>query len=616
MNSNRRIGNYNYLKAYFPLNNHTDDVSGNENPSGVVTGATYAISPFGNTFASFDGTNDVILFSSLNTSFSGDFTICGWMFSTDMSAGAYNCILNLAQATSTGLNIGISSTTRKLQLDNSGGPTSTITSVPVIADGVPHHFAVVRIGTTYYLYLDGVLQGTTGGTAPTYTRLFVGESSAGVQDLNGKVGGIRIYNIALTGDEILCIYNSPFQKIISVQEPMNELPEINTSLKMAYLNNKTIGTAQDYSESYNAATATAVGWAPVGGRFNGTTSTIGAGASNVSDSDGTVAVTVSTTDLAQAGTFIFNKVATGTNRYYIRILNQALEVYRNGLANIVTLTSSVAADRKYRVVMTWSNGVLRGYLDGQFIGSIAFTPAGTSDGNSNIGSTGAASFFSGTIEDFELYNVAKDSTWVSTDFAKRVPDSSLILHLINGDTDLSRFKRALVNTSTNIGYPMTFNGTSSTIAFGTGIVAAAAGTAIITFKLNVKDGTNRTLVDFGGSGSSGFLIFSNSSSDVLSINYGNGSSLSTLTTSINTNQVYQVAVTWSGSNIFYYLNGVLQNSATNAVLTTVATTVQRIGNQSSQTRFHSGNIYEVKLFDEKKSVSYIENYYLKTRGYY
>ncbi len=86
--------------------------------------------------------------------------------------------------------------------DNDGGPVNSISTSTAKNDGQWHHAAATRSGTTYALYVDGVLIGTdTGGTAPAYRQLYAG-SRGGTLGFFGVYDDARIYSRALSATEI------------------------------------------------------------------------------------------------------------------------------------------------------------------------------------------------------------------------------------------------------------------------------------------------------------------------------------------------------------------------------------------------------------------------------
>ncbi|MEM1324795.1 MAG: LamG-like jellyroll fold domain-containing protein [Bacteroidota bacterium] len=159
-----------------------------------------------NNVLDFDGVNDRVELGSFSF-YQDEFTIEGWMNSTDNSGGAF--LFHVTNGTGTA--IGIQRTGNSLGAfirnppSNSGG--ASIIGIDTPFDGNWHHFAMVKSSDNrIYLYIDGVLQGNSnpigdfgtnvydvilGYNAPTSPRYY-----------DGQLDEIRLWNIARTGTEI------------------------------------------------------------------------------------------------------------------------------------------------------------------------------------------------------------------------------------------------------------------------------------------------------------------------------------------------------------------------------------------------------------------------------
>ena len=78
-----------------------------------------------------------------------------------------------------------------------------------VMDGQWHHIVggINRATGTSFIYADGVLEGTNGsasGNIRTATELRIGVS--GNENLQGEIDDVRIYNKALSGEEIEALY--------------------------------------------------------------------------------------------------------------------------------------------------------------------------------------------------------------------------------------------------------------------------------------------------------------------------------------------------------------------------------------------------------------------------
>lgn len=87
-----------------------------------------------------------------------------------------------------------------------------IRSTQVITDNVWHHFAVTYDGATATIYIDGTLDvsGSRSGTIEhTDDRVFIGNNSDHwTRYFDGGLDDVRIYNRALSEDEVLQLYNN------------------------------------------------------------------------------------------------------------------------------------------------------------------------------------------------------------------------------------------------------------------------------------------------------------------------------------------------------------------------------------------------------------------------
>jgi hypothetical protein len=114
-------------------------------------------------------------------------------------------LVDLATADGVGLQITIDREGR-VGIDNSGGPSGEVKDTIPSNDGAWHHVAAVRTGTTYRLYVDGRDCGSVTGTAPAYTRLFVGRRADGQSLYEGSIDEVQVYTRSLGPAEILELY--------------------------------------------------------------------------------------------------------------------------------------------------------------------------------------------------------------------------------------------------------------------------------------------------------------------------------------------------------------------------------------------------------------------------
>jgi hypothetical protein len=206
------------LVAYYPFNNNANDESGNGN-DGTNNSATLTTDRFGNTNSaySFDGTGNNITFGNgASLQISDDITVCTWVKLNTTTHG--QVIVNKYSGSSIG-DAGwlIETYPNGTALFNVRTPTTALTSsggTISLFDSSWHFVVGQREGTSLRIYVDGIFNSSaTGpsGTIANSTNLTAGVQSNLPNDpsafCNGRIDDIRIYNRALTENEIDSLYH-------------------------------------------------------------------------------------------------------------------------------------------------------------------------------------------------------------------------------------------------------------------------------------------------------------------------------------------------------------------------------------------------------------------------
>jgi len=190
------------LIAQWSADGTTEDAVG-DNDGGVLhNGATYAPGKFGQAF-SFDGVDDY--FSAPSTGLptgNEDRTLSLWMTGSEF----VNFQSFLA-------GYGDFSTTQAYVLGTTGAAPffsqwgQSVNGTPLQTDHW-YHVAVTNVGDDVTLYVDGVAvaTGTLSINTPLGTNFIAGGSSAGA--LHGEVDDIRVYDHALTAEEVQSLYDA------------------------------------------------------------------------------------------------------------------------------------------------------------------------------------------------------------------------------------------------------------------------------------------------------------------------------------------------------------------------------------------------------------------------
>jgi hypothetical protein len=152
----------------------------------------------------FDGSNDYVADGSLDATYTGNLTLTLW-FNTSATQLLQARMAELGQTAGNGIQPSMA-TNGTVLFDNSGGPTSSVSTSTAKNDGKWHFLAITRSSTTYSLYLDNEFIGSSGGTAPTYTKFYLGSGISNA-NFNGTIDQVKIYNYARTTTQLAFDYN-------------------------------------------------------------------------------------------------------------------------------------------------------------------------------------------------------------------------------------------------------------------------------------------------------------------------------------------------------------------------------------------------------------------------
>jgi hypothetical protein len=160
----------------------------------------------------FDGIDDGVQLPAAVSRAAGDFTISMWVNVTTVEAYVY-CYTEGSTISNTPfivLGLGASSQLWFSMRDNTVSVVSISGAVPTA--GVWYHLTVTRSGNVFTFYINGVSVDTktTAINAITVNSFYLGKfvrASESAQ-FNGVIDEVRIYNRALTQDEITDIYNN------------------------------------------------------------------------------------------------------------------------------------------------------------------------------------------------------------------------------------------------------------------------------------------------------------------------------------------------------------------------------------------------------------------------
>lgn len=199
------------LIARYSGDNTAIDATGNGH-DGTVTGATFTPGVFGDAF-SFDGMGDIVVVPASTELEPPEFSIALWVQSalenhlrvlidSTHGAGQAGWALQINQANNISFAHGNGSTFPEMVL------------AAGLDDGEFHHIAATFDGSTMKLYVDGGTPATlayTGTPAPSGRDIQIGHSPVLGRPFQGALDEIRIYNHALSPEEVA--------RLVSVPEP-------------------------------------------------------------------------------------------------------------------------------------------------------------------------------------------------------------------------------------------------------------------------------------------------------------------------------------------------------------------------------------------------------------
>lgn len=212
------------LVAYYPFNGNAKDESGNAY-HGTVHGATLAKDRFNkmNSVYDFDGNNDYIELPSNPGIINQVQTTSFWVyFNNNLGSGSqYERNYIIAKSHDTGYERDIFMRDKDNRIVNSFGTSSSSKSdlftKTIFSSDQWYHVVYVRTYTTNTVYVNGNFDNSntySGYSISNNDRLYIGHfyASGGCcywqyRFMNGKIDDIRIYNRALSADEVKAIYN-------------------------------------------------------------------------------------------------------------------------------------------------------------------------------------------------------------------------------------------------------------------------------------------------------------------------------------------------------------------------------------------------------------------------
>jgi hypothetical protein len=202
----------NGLVAYYPFNGNANDASGNGNNANSIQ-ATLCADRLGeaNSAYSFNGVNNFIGFTNVPTSQIDNWTITAWVEPASLNQLGIAVAMGFDDGNSgNGYSFGI--------FNNNTSPGNLLSAIFGNVGGVSSGFIFTSTNQWYQIvmsrnsgmtsfYVNGALQpdGTTKSPqTPTFFRI---GSDTGIRFFNGAIDDVRIYNRALSANEVTQLYS-------------------------------------------------------------------------------------------------------------------------------------------------------------------------------------------------------------------------------------------------------------------------------------------------------------------------------------------------------------------------------------------------------------------------
>jgi hypothetical protein len=164
----------------------------------------------------FDGTNDYVdLGTTPFLSATADFTITSWINPSSLTASSYHEIFSQGNSSTTDQAFRFAAWDQKLHFSSINDADNSVEDIfgSTLSTGAWQHVAITKSGSNYTLYLNGRIDATdievTSGTY-TFNTVRIGAitRTSTVEFWNGLIDDLRVYNYALTAEQIKQVMNN------------------------------------------------------------------------------------------------------------------------------------------------------------------------------------------------------------------------------------------------------------------------------------------------------------------------------------------------------------------------------------------------------------------------
>ncbi|OGD78349.1 hypothetical protein A2368_03675 [Candidatus Collierbacteria bacterium RIFOXYB1_FULL_49_13] len=428
--------------------------------NGTISGASWNNAGKFNKSLSFDGSNNDRIYISDNNELSVDnVTLSLWAYIDDVT-GTWQVL----GWKGTDYEISMNNTRYpRFSIQTSGGRTSCDATNTILDLDTWYYLALTYDGTTIKGYVDGEEvescdHANPGDIVDSSSAFEIANSS---YDINGKIDEVKIYNFALTAEQIKQDYNAGSSLTLGVSS--NEAADMtdgagNPPVAEWKFDEKTGTSTNDTSGNNRTGT--------LGGDGSGTdlptwqsSSSCHAGACLAYDkTDDYVSVESETTtfslsaytisawvktralDAVNLQRIIYRRPAAGGNINFALYLGTDSKLYFGHTNAMVAIASAetISANTWYHVTGVWDGTNRQIYVNGKLSNSsVPGSATQTGTMSTHIGrdpSSASAGLFNGYIDDVKLYNYARTAAQIAYDYNRGAPIAHWKLDECQGNT--------------------------------------------------------------------------------------------------------------------------------------------------------------------------------------
>ncbi len=505
-----------------------------------------------------------------------------------------------------------------------------------------HHIAIVINRSSYlYCYLDGVQIGSRdisaiAGQDFSLNRPFrIGSYNDGSDNptavFNGTIDDVRIYNRALSADEIKMAYNAGAAAHFGGGPAFYDPWGGNPPVAWWSFDENTGTTAYDRSGSGNNGTITEAAWAH--GYYGNALSFDGA--NDYVDCGSDASLNMGNQITAEAWIYMTGgsarrTIATKWSSYFFEIVSGKLNVYLYGTTSQGWHTSnlSVQSNMWQHIAFVYDGANVKFYINGIEDGNKPATSGDITDNTNSlvigdVNKFGQTRAFGGLIDDIRIYNYARTPAQIAWDYNKGKPvghwnmdeaasgsaaGSANIKDSSGNGNDGSGTGTNITWTTGKYGGALSFNGTDDWVDCGSG--ASLNISSDITLEAWIYKKTSTGAQQIVGKNYFYRILFSGNTLRF----YTSASNYISYPTAISLNTWHHVAATatYDGVNttMNLYVDGIAGNPGSweGHIMSSPSTTV-KIGIAWAPYYYFNGLIDDVRIYNYARTPDQIRQDY-------